>query len=417
MKTGGVHHCLECAKEIITGGKLSGCIGWLSKEDLIKYNLAINSSQPREFLLEGLTTVPIDVELREFIHEYTARHLCESNPTPDNLAHDTSGAIERSAGGRQNPGRKWCPLYPRDRYTMSYSISDKNCIMKRLAYRVNELVTRAVLPHLRYSQIAYQMMNETVKPNLRGINCRNSVDLSEPLLEVDSINLLWRGYHKGMIGREGRQSIHMDGNGYRIVAIVPLQCHTRGYEIFSVPKSHRINNWEYDWKKVKDKIPYEVAKAVMASIGEIIVFSERLLHAGGTCSKVEGSKVSTPTFTSGVLKKNGAERELFNGWFGQGKNMVAGTQPTDVAVQFNFKLILLENCTAMKGNGGDNIWTLNECWEEGDSSRVSRFQKRLDKLPDDVDKANDDFVKGMKEAQAMWLKCLSTNTAFKAGRK
>ena len=209
----------------------------------------------------------------------------------------------------------------------------------------------------------------------------------------------------------------MDGNGYRIVAIVPLQCHTRGYEIFLVPKSHRINNWEYDGKKVKDEIPYEVAKAVMASIDEIIVFSERLLHAGGTCSKVEGSKVSTPTFTSGVLKKNGAERELFNGWFGQGKNMVAGTQPTDVAVQFNFKLILLENCTAMKGNGGDNIWTLNECWEEGDSSRVSRFQKRLDKLPDDVDKANDDFVKGMKEAQAMWFKCLSTNTAFKAGRK
>ena len=106
-----------------------------------------------------------------------------------------------------------------------------------------------------------------------------------------------------------------------------------------------------------------------------------------------------------------------NGWFGQGKNGVARTQPTDVAVQFNFKFKLLEDCTAISGNGGDNIWTLNECWKEGGSSRVSEIQNRLGRLPDDVDKADDGFVRAMKEAEAKWLKCLSTNEPYKAERK
>lgn len=418
LKTSGVHHCAVCAVGIKSSGKLNGCIGWLDQLDLDEYEYAATKCKnSTEFISEGLTKVSMDLKLRGFIHMYTANHLCNHNPTSDRLAHDTSGSYEREivGSGRQNNGRRWCQLYPRDKHTMSISSSDKKCILKPLANLVNELVVRRVLRDTRYAQIAYQRMIKEMEPPIRDINCsRNTVELTEPLLELINMNLLWRGDHDGMTGKKGRQSIHRDGAGYRFVAIVPLQCHTRGYEIFSIPKSHRINDWNVKSKKVVDVIPHELAKAVLANIDQIIVFSERLMHAGGTCSMTKDSEVSTPTFTNGVLKKGG---KLFDGWFGQGKNGVARTQPTDVSVQFNFKFKLLEDCTAISGNGGDNIWTSNECWEEGDSSRVSELQKRLDSLPDDVDKSNDGFVGAMKEAEANWLKCLSTNEPYKAGRK
>ncbi len=209
----------------------------------------------------------------------------------------------------------------------------------------------------------------------------------------------------------------MDGRGYKPVVLIPLQYHEPGkYDLYAHLKSHRIDDWEIVSGKVIDEMPWASAHVTTADMNEAIVFSERLMHSGGTCSCTEGSEVSTPTFTETVYKKNGKVNELYNGWFGDenDKNEVAGTQPTDMAIQFNFEFSLLPYCSS-GGNGRDNIWTLNECWQDGTEKyrKIERdFRSRLAKLL-----ADDEYVTAMKEAQAKWLDCLLTGTQYEVERR
>lgn len=414
IKIGPLQHCEQCAATIKSSGKMDGCIGWLAKADLKKYLDAIKSRHPTEFMMNGLTKVPIDLKFQHIISVYTCSRLCHHNPKGKPLAHDTS---EDRHAGRQIPERRWCPLYPR-------VIADVNSELMKAMWAVKDRVMTAILPSIYYAQIAYRNIsnqgNDT--PN-EGIGGRNLVRANDDLLDVVNINLLWRGDDSSVRGPAGRQSSHLDGEGYRIIAIIPLQCHTRGYDFFFYPKSHRLD-WTYssslESKRILDEFPAELAEEILANINEIIIFSERLLHAGGTCSSSEGSKVSSPiTFTDTIKKskKNGkpdVDGEKFNNWFGGGKNKVAGTQPTDVAVQFSIELRLLPNNGSSKGNGGDNLWTDNERWNWKGNPRESDLQKRLDKLPNDVEKANDGFVTAMKKAEERWLDCLKNNEAYVA---
>lgn len=411
VEMGSVRHCIKCAVAIKCSGKVAGCVGCLSKNDYEEYHAIIKRGRSTEFIRDGLTKVPIGTNERDILHLYLAAHLNERNPKSKPLAHDTSG---RRTGdtiltGRETLGRRWCAIYPRDENTMSICKMDMQSLAKKTIDTVKERVIRTVLPTSRFSQIAFQLSSVDTENEVR-----NSVGPHHDLLTLLNINLLWRGDDDGV--REpkgGRQSIHMDGTGHRIVALVPLQCHSRGYDFFFIPKSHRINDWTYSGTKVSDHIPSQLAKPILTSIDEMIIFSEKLMHAGGTCSKEGSSTVSTPTFTDRIFKKN---RELYNGWFGHGLNKLAGSQPTDVAVQFNFEFNLLPDDVGISGNGRDNIWTLNERWNDGDPCE-SKFQQRLDNLPESVDKAGDEFITAMKEAEAKWLDCMSGNKVYKLNKR
>jgi len=412
VKTGPVIHCKKCADTIKSSGKVDGFIGYLPSKHHEEYHATIKRGWSTEFIRDGLTKVPIGMNERDIIHLYLAAHLNERNPNAKQLAHDTSG--RRTCGTilarKKTDGRRWCPIYPRDEDTMLICKMDIQSMAKKTINTVKERVSRSVLPTAHFSQIAFLLGSKDRKPG-----GRNSVRPHDDLLTLLNMNLLWRGDDDCVReGIRGRQSIHMDGKGHRIVAIVPLQCHTRGYDFFFIRKSHRINDWTYSGTTVIDSIPSQLAEQILSNIDEMIIFSENLMHAGGTCSKVEGSStVSTPTFTDRVFKKNREKKnhELYSGWFGGGKNKLVGSQPTDVAVQFNFEFNLLPDDVGISGNGKDNIWTNNEIWDDGNPC-ASVFQERLDKLPENLDEASDDFVKAMKNAEKKWLECLRDNKAY-----
>lgn len=414
VTTGLVDRCSKCAVALKARGELDGCFGYLTRGQLEEYHAAINSPHPTEFIRDGITKVSIPKSAQKILHMYTAKHFIDLNPDVLWLAHNTNQ--QRATDGRptkkDTDGRMWCQLWPRDRHTMAISNRDINDLMTKATNMVRELILRAVLPIERFSQIAHELGSNAGTADVQPNQSRNSVGLLDNLLSLIGINLLWRGYHEDVIGPKNRQSIHMDGRGFRVLAIIPLQCHDGKYEFFSIPKTQRISNWKYIDSKVSDDIPSELAKPIFANTLEMIIFSERLMHAGGTCSKAEGSEVSTPTFTDAVKKKNGGG--IYDGWFGNG-GTISGTQPTDVAVQFCFEYNLLPDNTSLGANGKDNIWTWNENWEDGHPCK-SEFQERLDKLPEDVGEADDEFVTAIKEAQAKWLHCLSTNTAYTADR-
>ncbi len=416
-----VTHCKACAVATkLTGG----CIGFLPKRELGEYHAAINSPHPTQFIVSGITKVSMTDSTRDLIHMYTSNHLSRHNPKQSLLKHNTSN--KRAPDGiptkKTTDGRMWCQIYPLDTYAMAFTKRDvgRNSMLVTASDLIKEHVARTVLPDLYFSQQAVKAVQLSLDEDpLDHANWTSADGLLDHILSLTHINLLWKGLDIELNRPMGRQSIHMDGRRYKIVVLIPLQYHEPlMYDFYYIAKTHRIDSWKYDGNEVADDIQSELATGIIAKMNEMIVFSERLMHAGGTCSKTRDSKVSTPTFTDNVWKtNNGVGGDLYDSWFGTGEtNERVGPQPTDVAAQFVYELNLLSSNTAVFGNGAGNIWTKNEIWQDGENQHSqSGLQTRLGKLPNNLDEAKDEFVTPMMKAKTEWLHCLSSNTEYKFG--
>lgn len=73
--TSSLTHCKRCAVATKLRGDTDECIGFLPRRELSEYHAAINSQHPTQFIIDGITKVPITDSLREVVHLYTAKHL------------------------------------------------------------------------------------------------------------------------------------------------------------------------------------------------------------------------------------------------------------------------------------------------------------------------------------------------------
>lgn len=113
-------------------------------------------------------------------------------------------------------------------------------------------------------------------------------------------------------------------------------------------------------------------KTLYANKTQIVLFTESLIHAGGTCS-MEGDKLlHDAKDTPGLLRK--ADGSLYTSWFGNGRGK-HGKQPTDIAFQFTF-MYTPTPCVADVGTGS-NIWYMDEA-DTVDQDEIRSFKTYLE---------------------------------------
>ena len=309
----------------ITMVKMKSIIGICDKPALDRHAL----SQPvaKEYLMDGITRVKMNPHLRDTL-QFLLKFYIRENITAGKAGKDMNHLKCNKSPDRINPltgieisgvvdGRTWMQLYPfdRSRYFHQKDSSNKNTVVD-IARLVATAVHDSVLPTVTLAQMAVKRRTPPIndyKANYKEIQ-RNRINHSvrhvkplEDLLALECVNLLARG------GCPVDQSLHMDGTGYRIIAIIPLQHGPLGYQLRYVKRSHRINFQISDGavdKTILDYIPASIAETLFATRDEMVIFNERLLHAGGFPSTYEDGAERDTSFSSGVkIKKKKEAKE------------------------------------------------------------------------------------------------------------
>ena len=123
-------------------------------------------------------------------------------------------------------------------------------------------------------------------------------------------------------------------------------------------------------KTILDYIPASIAETLFATRGEMVIFNERLLHAGGFPSAYEDGAERDTSFSSGVKikkKKEAKEGYCRLKWL---RGDLCDQEPTDVAVQFTFEYKLLS--AGAKTGGATNTWSAYEAPDEHENADCAR---------------------------------------------
>ena len=230
--------------------------------------------------------------------------------------------------------------------------------------------------------------------------------MDHELLRLNVCNLLARGGDP-----EIDQSLHVDGLGYRIIVIIPLQHGGAGYKLRYVKGSHRIN-WEIKEggveQKIMDTIPESTSRVISASRDEMILFSERLLHGGGRASTYKDGEERDLLFSEQVHAMQGDHKME---WL---RGSLCSEHPTDMAIQITYDYNLVSS--GARTGRSSNIWAVYERSEDEPAARVD-IQTKLGMLASTVDHANDQFIKTMKEAERAWMKSIVDNEKYNIASK
>jgi hypothetical protein len=214
----------------------------------------------------------------------------------------------------------------------------------------------------------------------------------DEIMDITTVNVL----AKGRCLNE-RQSMHVDGSGFKVVVILVHICGNEGYDFHIVPQSH--NMLEKHKGERKQKIPITEIKRLCFPPTNVFVFTENLIHGGGE------SKMSTEEYLKLVEGKwvNGMrlprkEGQLYDGWnLSRGNRDInpvkAGEvnlpeQPTELSFQLTFDYKPLSEGKDMgkakplwykdEVNGSIKEGTLGKCEDFIQSKRSNRFGKKID---------------------------------------
>ena len=160
----------------------------------------------------------------------------------------------------------------------------------------------------------------------------------EEIIDMVKVNVL----AKGRCLKE-RQSMRVDGSGFKVVVILVHICGKAGYDFKFVPLSHNL--LQNHKGERNQKIPITEIESICFPRSKILVFSENLIHGGGESkmSKEEYSMLVEGKFVNGVCLPR-KEGQLYDVWKLEGGGcdpVLAGDvelpeQPTELSFQVTY---------------------------------------------------------------------------------
>ena len=346
---------------------------------------------PREVLFNDMMTILTSEGQEETKMEY--------------LAHDLIG----KTGYKTTDHRTWKQLYPRSTETTNLKPNTGNR-RNELSNHVREMfipfAERILFPHHYFARVAYH--NATVV--LGG-----KVEAVHMILFLKKVNALVKGPRLCE-----RQTIHCDGTGWGVVAILIKLCGKGGYDFHLMPMTHNLIEYHEDAVNQGRPFPVDRIKKVTVRRNQVLFFVDSLMHAGGTTSmdKTEYElwrayqKKTPPLIGAGVCRKRPwvlpQMKELsktqsllpqihnYEGWF---KNLhVKGEEyPTDVSMQLSFQFNPVS--TGFELGRAQPKWYINEATNE-------EVGAKFDGL---IERNKDLYTSAVATSMGRWIETLTTN--------
>ena len=366
--------CLECVKSKIEDDQIRDeadrqYFGILTTAEAINYTNACTSGEEEDnpakkirregYAIVEMSNNSVRMGLMGFVEQSIKKNLWSSSMPK--LAHNF--VDDQNDGQKNHDHRRWKQIYPNDAgndRTTKASIGVKTNLEM-----LTPFIEKNIFPHEYYARIAYntaQIIFKTMK------QCNNS------LLTSFTGNLLVKG-----VECNERQTMHTDGFGFKVVAILVELCGERGYDFNFIPGTHNLL-WEHNKEA---KLPTSEVKTVTFGKTAILLFAENLIHGGGT------SSMSEDECSSGDLLRTNKNGELYKGWLGQAK----GEQPTDISFQLSFVYNPIPD--ASEPGNPQPIWYKNEI-KNADNETVKEFKEY-------VKGGGRRFSKDLDEAFPTWL--------------
>ena len=408
--------CRDHAIELLKNN--SDVLGVLNRTQAELYESRRNGDHAREYRENGYTFVDLEAfsDMR-----YMKENICSS--LVDRLLGEVGGSKLKmnllanrycradGAPSSENipnthDGRTWLNIIPgegcnSDRDWVKYF----RCNVDGLGMMIEELL----FPDLFFARKAKEngeSLKEQPKVNYDLHPDRSVKHNYDEIMDVATVNVL----AKGRCLNE-RQSMHVDGSGFKVVVILVHICGNEGYEFHIVPDSH--NMLENHKGERKQKIPINEIQSLCFPRTKVFVFTENLIHGGGESkmSTEEYLKLVEGKWVNGVrLPRKGGQ--LYDGWnLSRGNRdinpVLAGEvnlpeqptdlpeqptelpeQPTELSFQLTFDYKPLSEGKDMgkakplwykdEVNGSIKEGTLGKCEDFIQSKRSNRFGKKID---------------------------------------
>lgn len=187
---------------------------------------------------------------------------------------------------------------------------------------------------------------------------RRKKGAEDELLSLQNVNVLCKG-----TGLDKRQTCHIDGKGFNIVAIIVGHCGKKGYEFHYIPNTHNLMAHHNE----KQSLPTQMLQEIVVQQGEMILLLESTIHCGGKSLMTEDEQEREKNSRC-ALNCDWIDAWMqHNGWLKNGK------RPAELSFQFTYSLKGMR--TPLKLSRAEPIWYINEVSLNQSHSLLEQWKK------------------------------------------